>query len=82
MKVKELIEQLKECDPEKEIEFSFCPIIKKESVDDSFDVACNIELMGGTYPTIMYQDKVDEDYSFMIQFSPTGIRGITTSYSY
>ena len=33
-------------------------------------------LMGSIYPTIMYQDKVDEDYSFMIQFSPTGIRGI------
>ena len=46
MKVKKLIEQLKECDPEKEIGFYFCPIIKKESVDDSFDVACNIELMG------------------------------------
>ena len=46
MKIKELIEQLKECDPEKEIGFSFCPIVKKESVDDSFDVTCNIELMG------------------------------------
>ena len=33
-------------------------------------------LMGSIHPTIMYQDKVDEDYSFMIQFSPTGIRGM------
>ena len=33
-------------------------------------------LMGSIYPTIMYQDKVDEDYSFMIQFSSTGIRGM------
>ena len=33
-------------------------------------------LMGSIYPTIMYQDKVNEDYSFMIQFSSTGISGM------
>lgn len=33
-------------------------------------------LMGSIYPTIMYQDKEDEDYSIMIQFSSTGISGI------
>lgn len=46
MKIKELIKQLQECDPEKEIEFSFCPIAKKETEDDSFDINCDIELMG------------------------------------
>ena len=33
-------------------------------------------LMGSIYPTLMYQDKEDEDYSVMIQFSSTGISGI------
>ena len=33
-------------------------------------------LMEVTYLTIMYQDKVDEDYSIMIQFSSTGISGM------
>ena len=33
-------------------------------------------LMGSIYPTIMYQDKEDEDYSIMIQFSPIGISGM------
>jgi len=33
-------------------------------------------LMGSIYPTIMYQDKENEDYSIMIQFSSTGISGM------
>ena len=32
-----------------------------------------MELMGDTYPTIMYQDKMNEEYSVMVQFAPTGI---------
>lgn len=57
MKIKELIEQLQKCDPEKEIEFSFCPIDRGKTDNDSFDVDCNIELMGvDTSPNlIMFQ---------------------------
>lgn len=33
-------------------------------------------LMGDVYPTIMYQDQEDEDYSVMIQFSSIGISGM------
>ena len=33
-------------------------------------------LMGVTYPTIVYKDKEDEEYSIMIQFSSTGISGM------
>ena len=33
-------------------------------------------IMGSIYPTLMYQDKEDEDYSIMIRFGSTGISGV------
>jgi len=33
-------------------------------------------LMGSIYPSIMYQDKENEDYSVMIRFGSTGISGV------
>ena len=35
-----------------------------------------VDVFGKYYTVIRYQDKVDEEYSFMIQFSPIGIVGI------
>lgn len=35
-----------------------------------------IDVFGEYYTVVRYQDKVDEEYSFMIQFSPIGIVGI------
>ena len=35
-----------------------------------------MRLMGATYPTIVYKDKEDEEYSITIQFSSVGISGI------
>lgn len=35
-----------------------------------------IDVFGEYYTVVRYQDKVDEEYSFMIQFSPIGVVGI------
>ena len=35
-----------------------------------------VDVFGKYYTVVRYQDKVDEEYSFMIQFSPIGIVGI------
>ena len=61
----------------KEEAYEFGVLLTSEADMEDKEVGIGkMVFMGSIYPTIMYQDKVDEDYSFMIQFSPTGIRGM------
>ena len=61
----------------KEEAYEFGVILMGEADIEDKEVGIGkMVLMGSIYPTIMYQDKVDEDYSVMIQFSPIGISGM------
>ena len=51
-------------------------LISKADMEDKEIGIGEMTLMGVTYPTIMYKDQEDEDYSVTIQFSSIGISGI------
>lgn len=51
-------------------------LISEADMEDKEVGIGEMTLMGVTYPTIMYQDQEDEDYSVMIRFSSIGISGI------
>ena len=61
----------------KEEAYEFGVLLTSEADMEDKEVGIGkMVLMGSIYPTIMYQDKENEDYSIMIQFSSTGINGI------
>ena len=52
-------------------------IITSEADMEDIEVGVGgVDIFGEYYTVVRYQDKVDEEYSFMIQFSPIGIVGI------
>ena len=52
-------------------------IITSEADMEDIEVGVGgIDVFGEYYTVVRYQDKVDEEYSFMIQFSPIGVVGI------
>lgn len=51
-------------------------LINEADIKDKEIGIGEMRIMGATYPTIMYQDQEDEDYSVTIQFSSIGISGI------
>ena len=51
-------------------------LISEADMEDKEVGIGEMALMGVTYPTIVYEDKEDEEYSVTIQFSSIGISGI------
>jgi len=51
-------------------------LISEADMEDKEIGIGEMRLMGATYPTIVYKDKEDEEYSITIQFSSVGISGI------
>ena len=51
-------------------------LISEVDMEDKEIGIGEVRLMGATYPTIVYKDKEDEEYSVTIQFSSIGISGI------
>lgn len=48
-------------------------LISEADMEDKEIGVGEMKLMGDTYPTIMYQDQEDEEYSVMIRFSSIGV---------
>ena len=51
-------------------------LISEADMEDKEIGIGEMKIMGATYPTIVYKDQEDEDYSVTIQFSSIGISGI------
>ena len=61
----------------KEEAYKFGVLLTSEADMEDKEVGIGkMVLMGATYPTIVYKDKEDEEYSITIQFSSIGISGI------
>ena len=73
--VKPVLRSLSSMTKEEAYEFGILLMGEADMEDKEVGIG-KMVLMGSIYPTIMYQDKVDEDYSVMIQFSSTGISGM------
>ena len=70
--IKPILRPISSMTKEEACEFGVLLIGKVDMEDKKVRVG-DMELMGDTYPTIMYQDQEDDDYSVMVQFSSTGI---------
>ena len=73
--VKPILRPLSSITKEEAYEFGVLLMGEADMEDKEVGIG-EMRLMGATYPTIVYKDKEDEEYSITIQFSSVGISGI------
>ena len=73
--VKPILTPLSSMTKEEAYEFGVLLMGEADMEDKEIGIG-EMRLMGATYPTIVYKDKEDEEYSITIQFSSVGISGI------
>ena len=73
--VKPLLRPISSMTKEEAYEFGILLMGEADMEDKEVGIG-EMRLMGATYPTIVYKDKEDEEYSITIQFSSVGISGI------
>ena len=70
--IKPILRPISSMTKEEAYEFGILTVGRTDMEDKEIGVG-EMKLMGDTYPTIIYQDQEDEEYSVIIQFSSIGV---------